>query len=193
MSGRNNNPMNSMQNLLRVFRSSRIPLLRNFSEMNLRSRLFCCISSFYVGSRHISRFIFESFRSRPGVELAWRHFLSSFPSIGFIPFFFFLYRRHFLSRKVFVIWSAGGGAPVDASGALHFQSDGNLRLVNGSGAVVWESNTAGHGVSSAVLQDSGNLVLLNSRFIPVWPSFDNPTDTVAPSQNFTVNIVLQSG
>lgn len=91
------------------------------------------------------------------------------------------------------IWSAGGGAAVDASGAFHFQSDGNLRLVSGSGAVVWESNTVGRGVSSAVLEDSGNLVLLNSSSQPVWSSFDHPTDTIVPSQNFTVGMVLRSG
>ncbi|XP_022992644.1 G-type lectin S-receptor-like serine/threonine-protein kinase At1g34300 [Cucurbita maxima] len=91
------------------------------------------------------------------------------------------------------IWSAGGGATVDASGALHFQSDGNLRLVDGSGAVVWESNTTGRGVSSAVLEDSGNLILRNSSSQAVWSSFDHPTDTIVPSQNFTVGMVLRSG
>lgn len=91
------------------------------------------------------------------------------------------------------IWSAGGGAVVDASGALQFQSDGNLRLVSGSGTVVWESETAGRGVSSAVLEDSGNLVLLNSSSQPVWSSFEHPTDTIVPSQNFTPGMVLRSG
>ncbi|XP_030461602.2 G-type lectin S-receptor-like serine/threonine-protein kinase At1g34300 [Syzygium oleosum] len=90
-----------------------------------------------------------------------------------------------------VVWSAGGSA-VDSSGALQFLSTGNLRLVNGSGATVWESNTTGRGVTSANLDDTGNLVLRNGTS-SVWSSFDHPTDTIVPSQNFTVGQTLRSG
>lgn len=48
------------------------------------------------------------------------------------------------------------------------------------------------GVSSATLRDNGNLVLSNGT-TSVWSSFDNPTDTIIPSQNFTVGMVLRSG
>ncbi|KAL6218293.1 PREDICTED: G-type lectin S-receptor-like serine/threonine-protein kinase At1g34300 [Fragaria vesca subsp. vesca] len=87
------------------------------------------------------------------------------------------------------IWSAGS---VDSAGALHFLSSGSLRLVDGSNRTVWDSNTAGRGVSSALLDDSGNLILRNGTD-DVWSSFDNPTDTIVPSQNFTVGKVLRSG
>ncbi|KAF5942598.1 hypothetical protein HYC85_020240 [Camellia sinensis] len=96
------------------------------------------------------------------------------------------------------VWIAGasdpGGGASDSSASLQFLPDGNLRLVNGSSstAVVWQSNTAGHGVSSAALHDSGNFVLRNAT-VSVWSTFDNPTDTILPSQNFTVNKVLRSG
>ncbi|XP_059631896.1 G-type lectin S-receptor-like serine/threonine-protein kinase At1g34300 [Cornus florida] len=92
------------------------------------------------------------------------------------------------------IWRAGGvdtGA-ADSSASLQFLSDGNLRLVNGSGALVWQSSTAGRGVSSAALDDSGNFVLRNGT-TSVWSTFDNPTDTILPSQNFTIHNVLRSG
>ncbi|KAA8538592.1 hypothetical protein F0562_028214 [Nyssa sinensis] len=88
------------------------------------------------------------------------------------------------------IWKAGGA--MDSSASLQFLSDGNLRLVNGSGFLVWQSNTAGHGVSSAVLEDSGNFVLRNGN-VSIWSTFDNPTDTIVPSQNFTTGKVLRSG
>ncbi|XP_050366587.1 G-type lectin S-receptor-like serine/threonine-protein kinase At1g34300 [Argentina anserina] len=88
------------------------------------------------------------------------------------------------------IWSAGPS--VDSAGALHFLSSGALRLVDGSNRTVWDSNTAGRGVSSAQIDDSGNLVLRNAT-AAVWSSFDNPTDTIVPSQNFTVAKVLRSG
>ncbi|KAF5749324.1 G-type lectin S-receptor-like serine/threonine-protein kinase [Tripterygium wilfordii] len=88
------------------------------------------------------------------------------------------------------IWTAG---TVDLGGALRFISNGNLRLVNGSGATVWESSTGGLGVSYASIDDSGNLVLVRNDSVPVWSSFQYPTDTIVPSQNFTVNHTLKSG
>ncbi|KAL7208844.1 hypothetical protein ACSBR1_030554 [Camellia fascicularis] len=96
------------------------------------------------------------------------------------------------------VWIAGasdpGGGASDSSASLQFLADGNLRLVNGSSssAVVWQSNTAGRGVSSAALDDSGNFVLRNAT-VSVWSTFDYPTDTILPSQNFTIDKVLRSG
>ncbi|KAJ8760536.1 hypothetical protein K2173_015203 [Erythroxylum novogranatense] len=92
-----------------------------------------------------------------------------------------------------VIWTAGGSSvSVDAGGALHFQSSGNLQLVNGSGVTVWSSNTAHLGVNSALLDDSGNLVLFHGN-VSIWSTFDNPTDTIVPSQSLTANQTLTSG
>ncbi|KAK7343803.1 hypothetical protein VNO77_12840 [Canavalia gladiata] len=90
------------------------------------------------------------------------------------------------------VWSAGNGATVDSGGSLRFLPAGNLRLVNGSGSILWDSGTSNMGVSSATLHDNGNLVLSNATG-SVWSSFDNPTDTIVPSQNFTVGMVLHSG
>ncbi|XP_027365952.1 G-type lectin S-receptor-like serine/threonine-protein kinase At1g34300 [Abrus precatorius] len=90
------------------------------------------------------------------------------------------------------VWSAGNGATVDFGGSLRFLPAGNLRLVNGSGFTVWDSGTSNMGVSSATLHDNGNLILSNASG-SVWSSFDNPTDTIVPSQNFTVGMVLRSG
>jgi hypothetical protein len=95
------------------------------------------------------------------------------------------------------IWVAGGAAPgggaADNTASFQFLVDGNLRLVNGSNnAVVWQSNTAGRGVSSATLEGSGNFVLRNGT-VSVWSTFENPTDTILPDQNFTVGRVLRAG
>ncbi|KAF7820038.1 G-type lectin S-receptor-like serine/threonine-protein kinase [Senna tora] len=88
-----------------------------------------------------------------------------------------------------VIWSAG---TVDSAGSLQFLSTGVLHLVNGSGSIVWDSGTSNRGVSSASLQDDGSLVLSNATST-VWSTFDHPTDTIVPSQNFTTGMVLRSG
>ncbi|RXH87963.1 hypothetical protein DVH24_037608 [Malus domestica] len=90
------------------------------------------------------------------------------------------------------VWSAGAGKAVDSGGTLQFLQSGTLRLVNGSGATLWDSNTASLGVSSAEITDSGNLVLRNGT-VTVWSSFDNPTDSIVPGQNLTVGKVLRSG
>ncbi|KAK4391172.1 G-type lectin S-receptor-like serine/threonine-protein kinase [Sesamum angolense] len=93
------------------------------------------------------------------------------------------------------IWKAGGdpGGAVDSSAALRFLPDGNLQLVAGStGSLVWQSNTSGLGITSASLEDSGNFILKNGSF-PIWTTFDNPTDTILPGQNFTVDHVLRCG
>ncbi|KAJ4701177.1 G-type lectin S-receptor-like serine/threonine-protein kinase [Melia azedarach] len=90
------------------------------------------------------------------------------------------------------VWTAGK-TPVDSSGSFHFLPTGTLRLINGSGATVWDSSTEHLNVSSAALDDSGNLVLLRKDSTTVWSTFDNPTDTVLPSQNFTYGKTLRSG
>ncbi|XWS15354.1 hypothetical protein CRYUN_Cryun35bG0089400 [Craigia yunnanensis] len=89
------------------------------------------------------------------------------------------------------IWTAGSN--VDSGGALQLLHNGALRLINGSGTTLWDSGTANRGVSYASLEDSGELRLLNNASVAVWSSFDNPTDTILPSQNFTIGKVLRSG
>ncbi|XP_060198178.1 G-type lectin S-receptor-like serine/threonine-protein kinase At1g34300 [Lycium barbarum] len=90
------------------------------------------------------------------------------------------------------IWQAGG--EVDSSGELRFLRNGDLQLTNGtSRTVVWSSKTANLGVSLANLDDNGNLVLKNGTSSNIWSSFNNPTDTIVPSQNFTKNHTLTSG
>ncbi|KAJ6855573.1 hypothetical protein NC651_040277 [Populus alba x Populus x berolinensis] len=92
------------------------------------------------------------------------------------------------------IWTAGNGTTtVDSKGSFQFLSSGNLRLLNGSGAVVWDSNTARLGATTASLDDFGNLVLLKNGTSVVWSSFDHPTDTIVPNQTFSVGQVLRSG
>ncbi|KAJ6884729.1 hypothetical protein NC652_031666 [Populus alba x Populus x berolinensis] len=91
-----------------------------------------------------------------------------------------------------VVVGTASAAVIDYGGIFQFLPNGNLLLTNRSGATVWTSNTANLGVTSASLDDTGNLVLKAGR-INVWSSFENPTDTLVPSQNLTVNQTLRSG
>ncbi|KAG5224689.1 G-type lectin S-receptor serine/threonine-protein kinase [Salix suchowensis] len=91
------------------------------------------------------------------------------------------------------IWTAGNATTtVDSKGSFQFLSSGSLRLINGSDAVVWDSNTARLGVTTASLDDFGNLVLKNGTST-VWSSFDIPTDTIVPNQTLSAKQVLRSG
>ncbi|CAE6076734.1 unnamed protein product [Arabidopsis arenosa] len=88
------------------------------------------------------------------------------------------------------IWSAG---TIDSQGSLRLLKSGALRLTNGSGTTVWDSGTDRLGVTSGSIEDTGEFILRNNRSVPVWSSFDNPTDTIVQSQNFTVGKILRSG
>ncbi|GAB4844839.1 hypothetical protein Ancab_038227 [Ancistrocladus abbreviatus] len=93
------------------------------------------------------------------------------------------------------IWeAASGGATITSndSASFHFRSDGNLQLLDGSGAVLWQSDTSNLGVSLASLDNSGNFVLKNGS-LPVWSTFDHPSNAIVPSQNFSTSNVLASG
>ncbi|XWS34932.1 hypothetical protein CRYUN_Cryun21dG0079900 [Craigia yunnanensis] len=96
------------------------------------------------------------------------------------------------------VWSAGDcsngtAAVVDSGGTLQLLPTGALRLTNGSGTILWDAATANRGVSHASLDDLGNFQLLNNDSFPIWSSFENPTDTLVPSQNFIVGKILRSG
>ena len=89
------------------------------------------------------------------------------------------------------VWSAGT-TPLDSNASFQFHPTGNLLLLNGTGHTIWDSATANLGISSASLDDYGNLVLANGT-LPVWSSFNHPTNTLLPSQNFTTQQVLRNG
>ncbi|CAH8357066.1 unnamed protein product [Eruca vesicaria subsp. sativa] len=88
------------------------------------------------------------------------------------------------------IWSPG---TVDSGGSLRLLRSGSLRLVNSSGATVWDSGSGNQGVTSATLEDSGNLVLRSHRNKTVWSSFAHPSSVIVPTQRFTVGMSLRSG
>ncbi|WCJ30684.1 lectin protein kinase family protein [Euphorbia peplus] len=126
---------------------------------------------------------------------SWRSENGSF-SLGFIPLDPQTSPPLFLAAIYYdggvPIWAAGSSTPVDSAASLQFASSGSLRLINGSGDTVWTTNTDNLGVTSATLQENGNLVLTNNTST-VWSSFENPVDTIVPSQNFTAGKILRSG
>ncbi|MQM13022.1 hypothetical protein Taro_045944 [Colocasia esculenta] len=81
-----------------------------------------------------------------------------------------------------VVWVANRENPLaDPAGVLTVGGDGNIAVLDGAGGTVWSTNLSGVASNaSAVLLDSGNLVLRQDGGIDVWQSFEHPTDTLLP-------------
>lgn len=83
-----------------------------------------------------------------------------------------------------VVWVANRERPLSGNdGVLTMADDGNLKITQRDGEIVWSSNvTVASSNSTAVLMDTGNLAILaseNSKRV-LWQSFDHPTDTYLP-------------
>lgn len=97
---------------------------------------------------------------------------------------------HIDSTKI--IWTANRESPVSSSDKFVFDEKGNVFLQKGK-FFIWSTNTSDMKVSSMELQDNGNLVLLgNDDRNVIWQSFEHPTDTLLPMQNFTKGLRLIS-
>ena len=92
-----------------------------------------------------------------------------------------------------VVWTANrDNPPVSAEATLNFTSDGRLVLQSAQGAETRVANFSS--ASSASMLDTGNFVVYNSDKQSIWESFQNPTDTLLPTQRLLPNdsVVLKS-
>lgn len=90
-------------------------------------------------------------------------------------------------------WVANRERPLnDTSGVLVLVlgDTGRLFLLDGSGQVVWSSNSVGAASAEARLLNSGNLVLLRHRnsSAVLWQSFDHPSNTLLPGMKTGENL-----
>ncbi|KAI3687106.1 hypothetical protein L1987_80797 [Smallanthus sonchifolius] len=97
--------------------------------------------------------------------------------------------QHIASSRI--IWSANRGVPVGNSDNFVFDADGNA-YIESKERVIWSTNTSHKGVSTMELLDTGNLVLVGNDGGGVWQSFDHPTDTLMPDQDFKEGMKLVS-
>lgn len=95
--------------------------------------------------------------------------------------------------KQTVVWTAGANIMVGENSYVQLTQDGELVLIDSlKGDTVWSSRTSQLSVVSAALRDNGNLVLLNREKHNVWQSFDTPSDTLLPGQNFSTSQMLRA-
>ncbi|CAI9115864.1 OLC1v1016872C1 [Oldenlandia corymbosa var. corymbosa] len=91
------------------------------------------------------------------------------------------------------VWMANRDEPVNAKEtALFLRNSGDLLLIDAGQVTVWTSNTVSNSSVQLELHDTGNLVLTNSDGQNLWQSFDFPTNTLLPHQEFTKNSILVS-
>ncbi|KAA8549585.1 hypothetical protein F0562_001397 [Nyssa sinensis] len=81
-----------------------------------------------------------------------------------------------------IIWSANRNNPVQQGSKIQLTADGRFVLSNPSGQQIWAANLTGSGVAYAAMLDTGNFVLATTDSATLWQSFDEPTDTILPTQ-----------
>ncbi|PQQ02064.1 G-type lectin S-receptor-like serine/threonine-protein kinase LECRK3 [Prunus yedoensis var. nudiflora] len=70
-------------------------------------------------------------------------------------------------------------------------ADGQFRLNEAAtGKQIWVADSAGTGVAYAAILDTRNFVLANLKSINLWESFDQPTDTILPTQTLNQEAIL---
>nr|XP_019709618.1 G-type lectin S-receptor-like serine/threonine-protein kinase LECRK3 isoform X6 [Elaeis guineensis] len=80
-----------------------------------------------------------------------------------------------------VVWYARRCRPVQAGATVELATDGKLSLKDRDAKEVWNVKANGT-VTYAAMLDNGNFVLASGDGSVRWQSFDNPSDTILPSQ-----------
>ncbi|XVF18662.1 hypothetical protein REPUB_Repub11eG0042200 [Reevesia pubescens] len=91
-----------------------------------------------------------------------------------------------------IVWYANGGNPVSRRSKVKLTVDRGLVLSDPNDQVIWRSDFATGEVGYARMNDTGNFVVYSGSDEPLWESFDNPTDTLLPTQVMDKNHLLSS-
>ncbi|CAK7339227.1 unnamed protein product [Dovyalis caffra] len=85
-----------------------------------------------------------------------------------------------------IVWSANRNDLVQRGSRVQLTTDGQLILDDQSGTQVWSTiNSGGIGAAYAAMLDTGNFVLASQSAANLWQSFDEPTDTMLPTQTLS--------
>ena len=99
-----------------------------------------------------------------------------------------------------IVWDASDKSkgdiyiPVPRGSKVELKTDQGLVLTDpqGQGAALWISNCVVGTVAKGVLIDTGNFLLQDNNIKKLWASFDNPTDTLLPTQTMKREGLLSS-
>ncbi|KAB5565148.1 hypothetical protein DKX38_005202 [Salix brachista] len=86
-----------------------------------------------------------------------------------------------------IVWSANRNNLAQRGSTVQLTADGQLVLNNQSGTRIWtRPELGGSGAAYAAMLDTGNFVLAGQAGANLWQSFDEPTDTLLPTQNLNL-------
>ncbi|KAK9095488.1 hypothetical protein Scep_026957 [Stephania cephalantha] len=82
-----------------------------------------------------------------------------------------------------IAWTANGDHPVHKGSRVELTTIGSVSLFNSTGEEIWKAEPLdGTRAASAAMLDNGNFVLLSTDSTIKWGTFDQPTDTILPTQ-----------
>ncbi|CAA3012341.1 G-type lectin S-receptor-like serine threonine-kinase RLK1 [Olea europaea subsp. europaea] len=90
-----------------------------------------------------------------------------------------------------VVWSANRDRLVQEGSKVQLYADGRLELRDPRDQQIWAA-TSSRGVAYGSMLNTGNFVLANSSSVVLWQSFDEPTDTLLPTQKLNKGGILVS-
>ncbi|XP_072147626.1 receptor-like serine/threonine-protein kinase SD1-8 isoform X2 [Setaria viridis] len=101
--------------------------------------------------------------------------------------------------RLTVVWVANREIPVtnttSSPPALSLTNASNLVLSDADGHVLWTTDVTGAaaGNATAVLMDTGNLVIWSPDGTNLWQSFDHPADTFLPGMRIRIRYETRAG
>ncbi|CAI9761358.1 unnamed protein product [Fraxinus pennsylvanica] len=81
-----------------------------------------------------------------------------------------------------IVWSANRDNLVQEGSKVQLYADGRFELSDPSGHRIWTTTISHDRVAYGAMLDTGNFVLVNNSSVVLWQSFDEPTDTLLPTQ-----------
>ncbi|OMO68956.1 hypothetical protein CCACVL1_19744 [Corchorus capsularis] len=81
-----------------------------------------------------------------------------------------------------IVWSANRNEPVQRGSKVELTKNGQLVLIDQTGKQISTAFSAITGVSYAAMLDTGNFMLGSQDSNILWQSFDDPTETLLPTQ-----------
>ncbi|PNX82649.1 G-type lectin S-receptor-like serine/threonine-protein kinase, partial [Trifolium pratense] len=92
-----------------------------------------------------------------------------------------------------VVWYANGDSPAPQGSKVELTADDGLVLTSPNGDTLWNTTAVLSGrVFRGVFNDTGNFVLEDGSFKPLWETFKFPCDTLLPSQVLEIDGNLSS-
>ncbi|KAM2067460.1 hypothetical protein ACFX1T_043794 [Malus domestica] len=90
-----------------------------------------------------------------------------------------------------IIWTANRDASISASAEMNLTAKG-ISISDDDGNPVWSTPQFKSSVSALLLNEMGNLILLDQFNRSLWESFQNATDTIVNGQHLPVGSFLSS-